>query len=247
VLANCPELQAAKVMLDGAPKLGVGLALTLVGGRPVSDPSTVTSLVGSDGRFPSRARDVFLAWGSGRLRTDDVNRELDAQVARELDLGLRPDHLNTPHHTGFLPPVGLALEALARRHGIPGVRSAVERPTLAWITELPRGVVAAGLGGLSWFTRRRMGALRHGPQSWGYVESGQLDEVRILEIVGRLGPGSHELICHPGCVDDPEAPLGTLGAVRFFRARELAALTSPLVREAIDRRGIRLCRWADLF
>jgi predicted glycoside hydrolase/deacetylase ChbG (UPF0249 family) len=247
VLGNCPDLAGAKALLDGVPRLGVGLSLTLVGGAPVSDPAGCPSLLGPDGRLHHRARVVAIAWASGRLEPTEVERELEAQVKRALAAGLRPDHLNTPHNTGFIPPVGLALEAIARRHGIPGVRSAVERPTLSWLTEAPRGAVATALMGLAWLTRRKMGALRHGPQSWGYVETGQLDEVRILEIVGRLGAGSHELICHPGTADDPAPPLGAVGAVHFHRARELAALTSPLVRETIERRGIRLCRWADLF
>src|SRR5262249_27218068 len=133
------------------------------------------------------------------------------------------------------------------RYGIQGVRSAVEEPNFSWLTELPRGAVAGLLGGLAWFTRRQMGAIRHGPQSWGYVESGQLDEVRILEIMGRLGPGSHELICHPGETDDPWRVRGPSPLTRSRRARELAALTSPLVKQAISRRGIRLCKWSDLY
>jgi hypothetical protein len=82
-----------------------------------------------------------------------------------------------------------------------------------------------------------MGALRHGPQSWGYVESGRLDEVRILEILGRLGPGPHELICHPGEEDDPE----------HDRKHELDALRSPKLRRALEQRGVQLCAWRDLF
>jgi predicted glycoside hydrolase/deacetylase ChbG (UPF0249 family) len=247
VIGNCPDLAAVKTLLDGAPRLGVGLELTLVGGLPVSAPGTVRSLLARDGRFPEHARDVFLSWARGRLRPDEVEHEFQSQVERALAAGLQLDHLSTHHHTGFIPPVGLAVEAVARRHHIAGVRSMVERPTLAWITEAPRGAVAAVLGGLAWLTRRQMGALRHGPESWGYVESGQLDEIRILEILGRLGPGSHELICHPGEVDDPPPPLSRFGAIHLHRALELAALTSPLVREAAERRGIRLCRWADLF
>src|SRR5438876_305708 len=83
----------------------------------------------------------------------------------------------------------------AHRDGIPGLRTVVEPPTLAWLADPVRGVEAGVLAGLAWLTRRRLGALRHGPRSWGYLESGRLDEVRILEILGRLGPGSHELFC----------------------------------------------------
>ena len=102
----------------------------------------------------------------------------------------------------------------------------------------------ACLTGLAWLTRRQLGALRHGPQSWGFVEAGQLDEVRVLEILGRMGPGAHELICHPGEEDDVEAEPGESP---HLRAHELVALTSHKVRRAFERRGVELCRWRDLF
>jgi hypothetical protein len=92
-----------------------------------------------------------------------------------------------------------------------------------------------------------MGTLRHGPLTWGYAEAGRLDEIRILEIVGRLGPGSHELICHPGESDDDAVGSGFLATAAYRRTRELAALTSPLIKRAVESRGIRLCRWQDLF
>lgn len=231
VLGNCADLPAVKALLAEAPNLGVGAHLTLFGGAPVCAPGQVRSLVDSAGRFPALARDVFLAWATGALKADDVERELDAQVVRLLDAGLALDHLSTRAHIGFLPTVGKAVEAVARRHGVSGVRMAFERPTLAWATELPRGIIAAALGGLAWVTRRQMGALRHGPQSWGYIESWQLDEIRILEIIGRLGPGSHELICHPSTAVPGE----------------LAALSSARVKHALAQRNIQLCRWSDLF
>ena len=76
----------------------------------------------------------------------------------------------------------------------------------------------------AWLTRRQLGARRHGPQSWGYVEAGHLDEIRILEIIGRLGPGPHELICHPGEVADEGDTRGQ--SPRYQRTAELASLTS---------------------
>jgi predicted glycoside hydrolase/deacetylase ChbG (UPF0249 family) len=236
VLGNCRDLAGVRAFLEETPTLGVGAHLTLVHGEPVSSPAAVRSLVGPDGRFVDRPSDLFLGWAKGAMRSDDVERELDAQVARLRGEGLHLDHLDTRFHIGFLPTVGRAVETVARRHGIPGIRMAMEKPTLGWIVEAPRGLMAATLGGLAWLTRRQLGALRHGPQTWGYVESGRLDEVRILEILGRLGPGSHELICHP-----------TDSSATDDGRRELGALTSPRVRHALASRGIELCRWADLF
>lgn len=245
LLGNVADLDGARSLLAEAPALGVGVHLALTGGAPISPPETVPSLLGPTGGFHRRGHEFITAWVRGRILASDVERELDAQVSRIRDAGLAVDHLDTHHHLGFLPVIGRAVEAVARRHGIPGIRSAVERPTLAWVTEPRRGVEAGILTGLAWLTRRQLGALRHGPQSWGYVEAGHLDEIRILEIIGRLGPGPHELICHPG-EDDPDAHLVEEPG-RYQRTAELASLTSEKVRRAVGQRSITLCRWGDLF
>lgn len=253
LLGNCVDLATARDALRLQPALGVGVHVALVEGEPLSPPGTVASLLGPDGKLLARGQDFVTAWLKGRILAGDVEREIDAQVGRIRDAGVEIDHLDTHHHLGFLPVVGHALEQVARRHGIAGIRSAVERPTLAWVTEPRRGLEASMLTGLAWLTRRRMGALRHGPQSWGYVESGRLDEVRILEIIGRLGPGAHELICHPGNDEagGDSPPDRQNGApeprARYERGLEVQALTSPKVRRAIEQRGITLCRWGDLF
>jgi predicted glycoside hydrolase/deacetylase ChbG (UPF0249 family) len=240
VLGNCDNLDGVSSLLAEVPALGVGVHLTLLGGRPVAGAAAVPTLVGPDGNFFARVQELFTPLVRGRIAAVDIEREFDAQVGRARDAGLTIDHLDTHRHFGFFPVVGQAMEAVARRHAIPGIRSAVERPTLSWMTDPRRGLEAGVLTGLAWLTRRRLGALRHGPQSWGYVESGRLDEIRILEIIGRLGPGPHELICHPGTEDDPRDP-------RHQRVQELEALTSPKVRRALERRGVTLCRWGDLF
>lgn len=242
IQGNCPDPAAVRALLDGVPALGVGVHLTLVDGLPVANPGGVRSLVGPDGRFPDQPGEVLLSWAKGAMREDDVEREFEAQVGRLRDFDLKLDHLDTGYHLGFLPAIGRTVERIARRHGIAGIRMAIEKPSLGWVVEAQRGALAAALGGMAWLTRRRLGSLRHGPRTWGIVESGHLDEVRILEIVGRLDPGIHELICHPAEADGPPPPKGARDP-----ARELRALTSPLVREAIAHRGVELCRWADLF
>jgi predicted glycoside hydrolase/deacetylase ChbG (UPF0249 family) len=211
----------------------------------VAAADTVRSLLAPSGAFWPRGQDFIAAWMKGRVVPAEVERELDAQVARVRDAGIAIDHLDTHHHLGFLPVVGRAMEAVARRHGIAGLRSAVERPTLAWVTDPLRGLEAGMITMSAWLTRRQLGARRHGPQSWGYVEAGHLDEIRILEIVGRLGPGPHELICHPGEAADEGDTRGQ--SPRYHRTAELASLTSAKVRRALEQRQITLCRWGDLF
>ena len=107
-------------MLAEAPNLGVGVHLALCGGRPVAAADSVRSLLAPDGAFWPRGQDFIAAWVKGRILPAEVERELDAQVARVRDAGIAVDHLDTHHHLGFLPVVGRAVEAVARRHGIAG-------------------------------------------------------------------------------------------------------------------------------
>jgi len=238
VLGNVADPAAVKVALAAVPALGVGVQLSLVDGAPVASPDTVPSLLGPDGRFPPRARDVVLNWAKAAIRADEVEQELDAQVSRLRDFGFAVDHLCGKDGLGFLPIVAQAQEKVAKRHGILGLRMAVEKPTLAWTSDLRRGMGTAAMAAMAWLSRRELGARRHGPQSWGFFETGRLDEVRILEILGRLGAGSHEIICHPDLDDDLQsAP----------RNSEAFALTSARVRAVLGDRQIELCRWKDLF
>lgn len=231
VLGNAAALAEIAATLRSAPALGIGVQLTLTEGAPTASPDSVRSLLTPDGRLPDAPGAVFAAWAQGRLRQDDIAREFDAQLARVRAAGLEPRHLSTRHHVGFLPAVARALADVARRHGIAGVRLAMETPSLSWIANTSRGLGAAALAGLAWLTRdARAASASATPQTWGYAECGRLDVVRVLELLGRMGPGPHELICHP-----------QLGG------GEATALRAPLVRDAIARRRIVLCRWPDLF
>ena len=238
VLGNARDPLAVRDALRAAPQLGVGVLFALVGGAPVSAPEAVPSLLGTDGSFPALAKDVALNWAKSWLKAEEIEREIEAQVARLRDLGLTIDHLSSKDGLGFLPIVAHAQEKVAKRHGILGLRVSVERPALAWVADPRRGMTTAALAAMAWLSRRGLGLRRHGPQSWGLFESGRLDEIRILEILGRLGPGSHEIVCHPELDGDLQgAP----------RNSEVFALTSARVRSAIANRQIELCRWADLF
>lgn len=238
VLGNVADPAAVKAALAAVPRLGVGILVSLVGGAPVAPAQSVSSLLGPDGCFPAHPREVMLTWAKAALKAEEVERELDAQVARLRDMGLALDHLAAQEGLGFLPMVAEAAERVARRHAIPGLRVAVERPTLAWTSDPRRGLGTAALGVLAWLSRRNLGARKFGPQTWGFFERGRLDEVRILEILGRLTAGSHELICHPDLDGDlSSAP----------RDSEPYALASRRVRAILEDRQIELCRWSDLF
>jgi hypothetical protein len=196
--------------------------------------------------FRGDPRRFALEWLRGRVLASEVECELEAQLDRARTVGLELDHLCTVGHLGFLPGIGAIVERLAHRHRIGGIRTDVEPPTLTWVVDPRRGVELGVLSGLAWLTRRRLGMLKHGPRSWGYMEAGRLDEIRILETIGRMGAGAHELICtpsrHPGLSPPSGSPLGQASG-----SPDLSALRTARVRTAVEQREIVLCRWRDLY
>lgn len=246
IMGTAPDLPGLRAQLANAPALGLGAHFVLVAARPISDPATVPSLVDDSGAFLGSPIDLVGRWARGKLHAHEVEIELRAQARRLLDAGFELDHLDTFLHLGFLPPVALALERVAQQLRIGAIRSAMEEPTLTWFADVQRGLPLAFLGSLSYLSRKRLGALRHGAQSWGFAEGGNLGRMRIVEILGRLGPGIHELICHPGIA--PQDSLTLAGGRRMFERRlEMEALCDPKIRQALARRGIALCRFRDLF
>src|SRR3954447_20119572 len=72
LLGNAADLEDARALLGGAPELGVGVHLTLVGGRPVSDPAAIPSLLAADGGFHARGGDLIAMWARGRVARTEV-------------------------------------------------------------------------------------------------------------------------------------------------------------------------------
>ncbi len=246
IMGTVADLPGLCDELAKAPRLGVGVHFVLVAARPVSDPKTIPSLVDESGAFFGSPTDLVTRWARGKLQLHEIETEMLAQAQRFLTAGVALDHLDTFLHMGFLPPVAQALERVAQRLRIRAIRAAMESPNLSWFTDVQRGLPLAALGALSYVARRRLGALRHGAQSWGYGECGNLGRMHIMEILGRLGPGIHELICHPGTTAQDSLTLA--GGRRMYERRlEMETLCDPKIRDALARRGVTLCRFQDVF
>ena len=124
LLVNSPHAEAAvhTWRISGIP-LEVGWHPCLTLDRPVSPPGDVRSLVDADGRFWPLGRFLFRLL-SGRVRADDVARELHAQIRRFRELvGHSPSIVNTHHHVQVFPPLdAILVELLGRCPKRPYVR-----------------------------------------------------------------------------------------------------------------------------
>lgn len=219
LMAGAPMAAAAARIARETATLDVGVHLTITYGRPVSDPARVPSLVERDGSFP-RVPAAFL--GTARADRDEALVEYRAQFARARELiGREPTHLDSHHWVHDEPALEWAIAALARETG-----AAVRPHDGAQRDRLRAGGV------------RTVDAYRRDFQHEGHVSLQALER-----ILADLGDGSTELGCHPG---EPDAELERTSAYATLRVDELATLTDPRARAAVERLGIALSDYSAL-
>jgi len=242
VVATGPGFADAAARLRARPALDVGVHLALTGGVPLSPAAEVTSLVDGGGRLPPDWRVPAWRAATGRLRPDEVERELRRQVARVLDAGLAVSHLDGHEHLHALPGVLEIVVAVAVELAIPFVRCPREsEPWRGGPARAPALVALDRLGRRA-AQRVRAAGLRHAGRTLGIARAGRLDLDELLRLIGGVD-GICELVCHPGL---GQAGLEAALGVGYRWEAETRALGDPSVRATLAARGVRLATFREL-
>ena len=229
--------EAVALVHQRAPRLGVGLHLNLIAGRPLTGESTLTDpRTGELHPLPQLAARAL----RGRIHPADVRRECDAQLAALARARIRPTHVDSHRHAHALPGVLPAVLASARDAGVRIVRRPLDRPPLG------NPIVAAKMLVLHAAWRAAAASLdapsqelaARAPHFRGIALQGAPNvEERLCALLEALPFGATELMMHPGYDD---AVLAAQDPYRAEREREVAALRSAAVRERLARGDIRL-------
>jgi chitin disaccharide deacetylase len=253
LMANGQAFDDAVERARANKELGVGCHLVLVGGKCVATKDRVASLVDAGGNLPD-SLPVFVAKiSSGIIRTEEIERELRAQIGRVRAAGIEPTHLDTHKHTHAHPRVMEALGKVAKECGIARVRKPIENLRDSWETSQAGGqgvslqILAAGAvrAIAPQFTAisRRYGLLS--PDHFlGLAMTGQLSPSVLRGVIGTVVDGTTEIMLHPGICDADLARSGS--RLQKQREDELQGLLDPGVRSAVTERGIRLISYREL-
>ena len=244
MMVNTPAFgEAAALVRERVPTLGVGLHLNLLAGRPLAVvPTLADPRSGEFYSFGELARRAMI----GRVSASDVRRECDAQLAALAAEGISITHLDSHRHTHALPGVLPAVLASARAAGVRVVRRPLDEPTANDPVASAKMLVLHG----AWRVAMRGVAaddrvlLARSPNFRGIALQGAPDvERRLLALLDRLPAGATEIMMHPGYDD---AVLAEQDPYRHEREREVAALCSAAVRERISRGDLRLVHFGEL-
>ena len=153
------------------------------------------------------------------LPAEAIEKEFICQIERFLKLGLQPTHLDSHHHVHKMNNVFDAFAAVASRYDLP-VRLFTERPVVLKSTERFDG---------SYYCRS---------------EQDNMEVSRIQKIIEQYrSEPSLEIMVHPAFIDQALVDCSTY---LLPRAKELATLCDPVLREWLDCQGITLCHFGQI-
>lgn len=252
---NFAAAEALHDLVKRYPDMSVGCHINPVVGRPVLDPSKVSSLLDENGEFLYKefSRRVV----SGRLRMDELRDEMTAQVQKTREMaGAAFSHVD--FHMGLhrLPQVYGVFLDVAEKSGVGRIRTHRYLMGMESRSPLLRHMVhmfesPTRIPKYAWNIWLRSRALKRGlamPDRWVGITDMADDPDRItvrnyMTMLGNLPEGFSEFVAHPGYIDED---LMRWSTYHDQRLRELSVLLSGEFRQALFSSGVHLAGYRDI-
>lgn len=231
------------------PVLAVGLHVVVVYGRPVLPLERVPDLVDADGCFSTDLPRAGVRYFFSRPAHHQLAAEIRAQFERFAATGLRLDHVNAQSHMHVHPTVFALILRIGQEFGMRAIRIPREPFGLSYRASGDRFGSRLGNAMLTepWLalmrSRTRQAGITANDYAFGVNDPGSMTADRVLRIIRALPDGVTEMFFHPATGPFAGADAGT---ERYSWAAELAALTDPRVREALDQRAIVRTTYGEL-
>jgi predicted glycoside hydrolase/deacetylase ChbG (UPF0249 family) len=252
LMANALGFDEAVGLAKAHSQWSVGCHVVLLDGHALIASSRVSSLLAaSDGQaFRDGVAGFALRALAGRIDSEQVEAETTAQIRKLQSHGLTVSHLDTHKHTHMFPAALRGILHAARTCGITAIRNPFE-VVAANFARAQRGLwkryaQVRTLSGLAGSFRRAVSkaGLKTPDGTLGIVATGHLNSDLFLNVADHMPEGTWEFVCHPGYVDADLDAVRT--RLRRQREQELAVLTSPDARNALESRGIQLISYREL-
>jgi len=245
LMVAAPAREAAAAAARECPGLDVGLHLVVCKGQSVLGPARLGGLVDSAGRFVENPVQGGMRYFFNRGLRAKIADECRAQIELHLRLVGYLNHIDGHLNFHVHPVINDIVLDLASEYRVPCIRVPREPviTTLALARDnAPRKLVEAVIfRALSRRARRKMAERGIKSTDWlfGLHQSGNLTENYILDVIGRLRPGTTEIYAHPATDIGGTPPSAAA-------QREVEILTSPLVPLALAAAGAGLTNFAEL-
>jgi len=245
MMAQAAATEEAVSMALAMPSLGVGCHIVLVDGTPVSEKSSIPSLIDRNtGLLHPAPGSLLKRLYMARIRGAEVEAEAAAQISLLQSYGLRLTHVDTHKHMHMFPPILRPVLRAAKAAGIHAVRNPFEPIWSLNATtnapELRRAEVV--------LLRRFEPKFRRIVEEEGFtttdgaigvLATGSVNLATVNALITAMPEGTYEFVSHPGYRDEQLARSNT----RLLESREIERNALIAIK---DYRGIDLISFADL-
>jgi len=217
IMINLQGAEDAVRLLKKNPNLDVGLHVNLTFGHPVSSTEEVRSLVDDEGKFWRKPSLLFKS-----AVTEDLRKEIIAQVELAQKMGLKLTHLDSHHHIHQADKrVSEIFMELALKHHL-GIRS---------INKEFRSVYRkAGIPTPDNFTD-------------DFYDMQNITIESLEQILETMPSGTSEIMCHPGFSDEELADKSSYEKPRQI---EISVLTHPRTMQMLQRVNAKIIGYREL-
>ena len=244
LMANGNSFPEAVKLIKDYPDLDVGVHLTLVGEKPISNPNKLPSLLDKNGFLPSHASDFIQKYIFNKISLNEIRIELMQQITKILDYSIPLTHLDSHQHIHMLPSIlELAIE-LSKKYNIRFIRFPNEKFQLYLLKKSKSITTAIQMFLLNQLCRKAVGKkfLRTDYFS-GFYYGGRLSKENFLSLISHLpNNGACELMCHPGLLNGPRKKNDSY----YLKIEEMYALIDSEVLEFLKKKNIEVTAFKDL-
>lgn len=248
IMPSALAYEEAVELAKAHPKLGIGIHLTLVGGVPsVLPKEKVSSLLDAQGLFVPDYVAFAKNYYTGRVKQQELEAELRAQIERALAAGINITHIDSHQHTHVLPGINSLVTRLAKEYNIRAMR--IPKEPYFFKGGFPTGIGRLiGRSGLSFCAdMARWNAdskkIKHPDCFFGMLAGGNLSPVLVRNIIEALPEGVSEIMTHPGLDADILGGIYTWG---YHWEQELSSYLDEQNKQLLAAKNIETINFGDL-
>lgn len=244
LMANGKSFDHAVKIIKSNPELDIGVHLTLIEEKPIINADKLPSLLDENGNFHKHAIDFVKKYFSNKISLEEVRNELTAQFEKILDHGVKISHIDSHQHLHILPKILDITIELANHYDIRFIRFPKEKFSSYMFRDLKSINRIAQMVALNHFCSKAKEKISCKTDYFtGFYFGGKLNKQNLIALIYDLGfDGVCELMCHPGCTDDPT----NYSHRKYRQAEEILALVDREVAELLIKRNIEITSFKNL-
>ncbi len=255
LMVNERAAAEAVAMAKANPGLAVGLHLVLVLGHAALPHSEIPHITDPAGNFTNSSFNAGIKYYFNPSARRELRREMRRQFERFAATGLPFSHVDGHTHLHQHPVIFDELICLCEEFGVRRVRVVKGEMRLSLKldrTNLPIKLVWGTVFNLlgRWCEKRLQGRGFVQPQKvYGLLQSGNMNEsylLRLLKMLEQMEGATSEIYAHPLATTGDAAADEAAKHENPGGERELQALTSGHVRQAIKIAGFKLATYESL-